>query len=144
MKIDEISSLSFVDSVKYVWKGIVGNYKKPLRPRLQQNITSETESLDTIFGFRANQFMLHNAEELYKLGFRGKNIQIGVIDAGFTNIDVIPAFENTELLGYENMVPEGDLFSSSDHGVKVLSTMAVNLPGIMIGSAPEASYYLMR
>ena len=144
LKIDEISSLSFVDSVKYVWKGIVGNYKKPLRPRLQQNITSETESLDTIFGFSANQFMLHNAEELYKLGFRGKNIQIGVIDAGFTNIDVIPAFENTELLGYENMVPEGDLFSSSDHGVKVLSTMAVNLPGIMIGSAPEASYYLMR
>ena len=41
-------------------------------------------------------------------------------------------------------MPEGDLFSTSDHGTKVLSTMAVNLPGMMIGSAPEASYYLLR
>ena len=34
LKINEISSLSFVDSVQYVWRGSVGNYEKSLRPRL--------------------------------------------------------------------------------------------------------------
>src|SRR5690554_6918848 len=144
LKINDINSLSFVDSVKYVWKGTVGNYKKTLRPRISQNITYSTDLIDSIYGFSSEQFKFHNADLLYECGFRGKGINIGVIDAGFTNYDVIPAFENINLLGFENFVPEGELFSSSDHGTKVLSTMAVNLPGIMIGSAPEASYYLLR
>lgn len=144
LKINDINSLSFVDSVKYVWRGAAGNYKKTLRPRLKQNITCRAEIIDSIYGFSSEQFKFHNADKLYECGFRGKGINIGVIDAGFTNYDVIPAFENVNLLGYENLVPEGDLFSTSDHGTKVLSTMAVNLPGMMIGSAPEASYYLLR
>lgn len=144
LKINEISSLSFVDSVKYVWKGSIGNYEKTMRPRVNQSITNEEYPLDTVFGYCYNQFKLHNATILLNSCYKGKGIDIGVIDAGFTNFDVIPAFITTNLLGYSNFVPEGDIFSSSEHGTKVLSTMAVDIPGLMIGSAPDASYYLLR
>ena len=53
--------------------------------------------------------------------------------------DVIPAFSTTNLLGYSNFVPEVDIFSASSHGTKVLSAMAVDIPGLMMGSAPDAS-----
>lgn len=144
LKINDIKSLSIVDSVKYVWKGTNNAYRKALRPRLHQLPQIEAEPTDTIYGYTHPQFKLHNADQMLNAGYRGKGIEIGVIDAGFTNFDVIPAFETVDLLGYSNFVPEGDMFSSSDHGTKVLSTMAVNQPGRMIGSAPEASYWLLR
>lgn len=144
LKINDISSLSFVDSVQYVWKGSIGNYKKMLRPRINQNISLKDYPTDTVYGYSYNQFKLHNATCLLNSGYRGKGIDIGVIDAGFTNFDVIPAFSTTNLLGYSNFVPEGDMFSASSHGTKVLSTMAVDIPGLMVGSAPDASYYLLR
>lgn len=144
LKINEISSLSFVDSVQYVWKGNIGNYKKSMRPRINQNITLEYYPTDTVYGYSYNQFKLHNATCLLNSGYRGEGIDIGVIDAGFTNFDVIPAFSTTNLLGYSNFVPEGEMFSASSHGTKVLSTMAVDIPGLMVGSAPDASYYLLR
>lgn len=144
LKINNIKSLSFVDSVQYVWRGSVGNYKKSLRPRLDHFITDEEFPLDTIYGYCEPQFKMHNATILHESGYRGKGIEVGVIDAGFTNFDVIPAFSTTNFLGYTDFVPEGDIFSSSSHGTKVLSTMAVDLPGLMVGSAPEASYYLLR
>lgn len=144
LKINDIKSLNFVDSVKYVWKGTKNVYSEALRPRLSQPMQIETELLDTIFGYTSAQFKLHNAYQMMSAGYRGKGINIGVIDAGFTNFDVIPEFETIDLLGYSNFVPEGDIFSVSDHGTKVLSTMAINQPGQMIGSAPEASYLLLR
>lgn len=144
LKIDQIKSLSFVDSAKYVWKGTNNSYRIGLRPRLFQKTHIENEPADSIYGFTYPQFKLHNADKMLNAGYKGKGIEIGVIDAGFTNFDVIPAFESVNLLGYTNFVPEGDMFSSSDHGTKVLSTMAVNSHDLMIGSAPEASYWLLR
>ncbi len=143
LKIENIRSLSIVDSVKYVWKGTNNVYRKSLRPRLSRNLP-QAESIDTVYGYTYSQFMVHNADNLHSAGYRGKGIEIGVIDAGFTNFDVIPEFETVDLLGYSNFVPEGDMFATSDHGTKVLSAMAVNQPGLMIGSAPEASYWLLR
>ncbi len=145
LKINDITSLSFVDSVQYVWKGNIGANSKRLRPRVSQNISLfEEQPADSVFGYSFSQFKLHNANILHTTGYRGKGIEIGVIDAGFTNFDVIPAFGTVDLLGYNDFVPEGDIFSSSDHGTKVLSAMSVDIPGLMVGSAPDASYYLLR
>ncbi|MDD4777718.1 MAG: S8 family serine peptidase [Fermentimonas sp.] len=143
LKIEDIKSLSIVDSVKYLWRGTANSYRKATRPRLER-FRPEKEPADSVYGYTYPQFTLHNADEMLNAGYIGNGIQIGVIDAGFTNFDVIPEFESVKLLGYSNFVPEGDMFASSDHGTKVLSTMAVCQPGMMIGSAPEASYWLLR
>ncbi len=147
-KIENIKSLSFVDSVKYVWKGNINSYLNTPRPRLHYSSLHKQSpngtSNESYYGLTETQFHMHNANVMIDAGYRGKGIHVGVIDAGFTNFDVIPIFDRVRLHGYKDFVPEGDIFSTSDHGTKVLSTMAVEIPGLMIGSAPDASYWLFR
>jgi len=144
LNIDQLISLPFVDSVKYVWRGNGRSYQNSIRPRLENLYCAEKIPSDTLFGFAEKQYRIHNADKLARAGFRGKGIDVGVIDAGFTNFDVIPYFSSVRLRGWKNFVPAGEMFSSSDHGTKVLSTMATNQPGLLLGSASEADYWLLR
>lgn len=143
-QINDLNDLNFIDSVKFVWRGSKVNDTEKMRPRLNAvNCNSDTLH-DSWFGISAPQFELHNAHYMLNAGFRGKGIDIGVIDAGFTNVDVIPSFLHSFISGYKNFVPADDVFSANDHGTRVFSTMAINLPSKVMGSAPQASYYLMR
>lgn len=143
--ITRVEALPFVDSVKYVWRGVDRPHREGPRPRLEEmNEAAWAFSPDTRYGITDDQFRLHNAHLLVDAGYRGKGIGVGVIDAGFTNFDVIPWFDTVELRGYKDFVPGGSLFASSDHGTKVVSTMAVDRPGQLMGSAPDASYWLLR
>ncbi len=144
LAINEVMSLPFVDTVKYVWRGKDWQSSEQMRPRLEKNDCSQSASSDHPFGLTHDQFAVHGAKKLMLAGFRGKGIEVGVIDAGFTNYDVIPWFETADVRGFRDFVPVGDLFATSDHGTKVLSTMAVSQPGLMMGSAPEATYWLLR
>ncbi|MDR0332522.1 MAG: S8 family serine peptidase [Dysgonamonadaceae bacterium] len=144
-RITAIEQLPFVESVRYVWRGNPNSQQNEMRPRLQKTIDCDQYiSANNYFGRTANQFTLHNAETMSMAGFRGKGIKIGVIDAGFANVDVIPYFDNLRLGGFQNFVPQGEVFSGNDHGTSVLSTMLVQQPGLMIGSAPDATYWLLR
>ncbi|MCE5205636.1 MAG: S8 family serine peptidase [Porphyromonadaceae bacterium] len=144
LAINGVLSLPFVDTVKYVWRGNEWKNSLQLRPRLGKSDCGQSVSSAHPFGLTVNQFVMHNADKLLLAGFQGKGIDVGVIDAGFTNFDVIPWFKTVDLQGFINFVPEGEMFATSDHGTKVLSTMAVNQPGLMMGSAPEAAYWLLR
>ena len=42
------------------------------------------------------------------------------------------------------MNPQSDIFAESSHGMAVLSCIAMNRPGVMTGTAPEASFWLLR
>ena len=141
--IKKIQALSFVDSTKFVWRGI---HTAPVntRPRLN-DVECKADALhDNYLGVSEQQFTLHNAQYMLNAGFMGKGIDIAVIDAGFTNFDVIPSFVHSSIIGNKDFVPDGDIFSAIDHGTKVVSTMAINLPHKVMGSAPQASYLLLR
>jgi len=143
LSIQPIAALPFVDSVKYVWQGRSRFYSSRVRPRLGRMDCGDQPSGD-LFGITGAQFLMHRADKLANAGFQGKGMAVGVIDAGFTNFDVIPWFETVKMRGFMNFVPGGEIFAASDHGTKVVSTMAANLPGVMMGSAPQASYWLLR
>lgn len=143
-EIDKVENLDFVDSVKFVWRGQSYSNSNEIRPRLSSPDCSSDTLRESLFGASAHQFALHNAQNMLTAGFRGKGIDIAVIDAGFTNIDVIPPFVHSFVSGYKNFVPDGHIFSASDHGTKVVSTMALNVPHKVMGSAPQASYLLLR
>ena len=76
----------------------------------------------------------------------GKDMMIAVIDGGFKNVNRIPAFQQIDICGYQDFVNPASpsIFSETDHGTKVLSTMAINKPYFYIGTAPMASYWLLR
>ncbi len=92
---------------------------------------------------------LHNGQLLHSMGYRGQNMTIAVIDAGFYHVDLLPAFaslwESGRILGTRDFVdPGADVYTSHTHGMHVLSIMGGYLPGELIGTAPEANYWLLR
>lgn len=142
--VNRLKALPIVDSVRLVWKGF---------ERLQQNACPEDESILTPsdekqsgeYGYAFDQIDMLNGSHLHDAGRRGEGMRIAVIDAGFLNVNRISAFESLRLIGTHNVVfPGKDVFCDDDHGTKVLSCMAANLPGIMVGTAPEASYLLIK
>lgn len=144
MQITSIEKLSFVDSVKFVWRDHPYSQTESMRPRLLPKDCANDTLMESYFGISEKQFLFHNAQYMLNAGFRGKGVDIAVIDAGFMNVDVIPLFSHSRIRGFKNLVPDGDTFSSIDHGTKVFSTMALNLPNKIIGSAPQSSYLLLR
>ena len=138
----QLERLSFVDSVQLVWRGHHNTNRIEMRPRLHN--TENVERSDNFFGLTTYQFQMHNAKTMSKAGFRGRGKNIAVIDAGFANVDVIPFFDNLQLGGFRNFVPRGEVFTGNDHGTRVLSTISMYQPGLMIGSAPDATFWIMR
>ena len=141
-KIDQIRALSFVKDAYKVWKAP----KSPTYTSRRDTIISElTVNPDTIYGTAYGQIHVSKGDKLHEAGFKGQGMTIAVIDGGFHNLDRIAALDNVKVLGTKDFVnPESDIYAQSTHGLSVLSCMATNKPGVMIGTAPEASYWLLR
>ncbi len=110
---------------------------------------SNTEYDPVKYGTAISQLTQLNGQYLHRQGFRGKGIQIAVLDAGFLNANTIAAFDSlrnsNRILGTRDFVdPKANIYKQNYHGMSVLSCMAGNVPGSLIGTAPDASYYLIR
>jgi hypothetical protein len=86
---------------------------------------------------------------LHQLGYKGKGIHVAILDAGFTNANTNPAFDSLRLrsgiLGTKSIVDSNqNVYTSDNHGANVLSIMAGNIPNQYLGSAPDASYWLIQ
>jgi subtilisin family serine protease len=142
---DQLRTIPFVDSVACVWKGEERIDTTPC----PEDHTTRFESGDVVdkeeYGGAKGPLEMLNGIRLHATGHRGKKMRIAVVDAGFLHVDRIEAFAGMDLLGTYNVpFPERSVFCEDDHGTKVLSCLAANQQGVMIGSAPEASYLLIK
>lgn len=102
------------------------------------------------YGGGINQVDMLHTEHLHNLGYSGEGMVIAVIDAGFVASDTLPEFarmwDENRLLGWYDFVDVDDTIfdKGGSHGTSVLSAMAAWLPGELIGTAPDASYWLLR
>jgi len=101
------------------------------------------------YGQSLNQIQLMNGVALHDQGYRGQGMVIAVLDAGFYNANNLPVFDslwiNGQILGTHDFVRGGVVqFDEHTHGSMVLSCMGGNAPGELIGTAPKASYWLLR
>ncbi len=103
------------------------------------------------YGNAYNQIAMIKMDELHNLGFTGRGITIGVLDGGFANTNVISGFDSlfmqNRILGtFDAAVKGNDVYASTmnGHGTSVLSVMGANKPGLIVGSAPHANYWLIR
>lgn len=134
---------SFVRSIKKVW--VSPDSIMPRNKDRKEQVKNQWKKQDDYYGMGAEQIKIHHGDSLHLAGFKGKGIQIAVIDAGFYNVDAMKIFKNTTILGTHDFVnPSSDIYGEHNHGMKVLSCMAVNTPHVMVGTAPEASYWLLR
>lgn len=142
--IDKIARLPFVRNTEKVWAASRSNIKQPATQRdtLADNIPFKTELW---YGNAYDQIHLSNGDKLHEAGFKGEGMTIAVIDAGFHNVDIITGMKNIRISGTKDFVnPGSDIYAEGSHGTKVLSCIALNQPYMMVGTAPEASYWLLR
>ncbi|MDR1864496.1 MAG: S8 family serine peptidase [Bacteroidales bacterium] len=99
------------------------------------------------YGQSANQTGMLNGHLLHEHGYRGKGMLIAVIDGGFYRAGCLSGFAGIRENGM-TVKNFGDVhdsrYGSDKHGANVLSIIASNLPGRMVGSAPDARYILLR
>jgi len=112
-----------------------------------QSINSTVNSLQ--YGNSSKQIQIHGGEYLHNLGFKGQSVSIAVLDGGFFNYNSIKAFDSVRnsgrIRGTWDFVDNNSQVQEDDpHGMYCFSILAANLPGIFVGSAPEADYYLFR
>lgn len=118
-----------------------------LQPETERNATVHTTMLN--YGQSYNQAEMIGAVCLHNSGYKGQGMVIAVIDAGFWGVDTMRIFDslwaNNRILGTRDFVT-GDtmVFEDNTHGMMVLSCMGGYLDGQLVGTAPEASYWLLR
>lgn len=142
--IDRIAALPFVKATEKVWMAPQGD--NPTMATQRDSVANAPKVYaDSIYGPAITQIELSNGNKLHEAGFRGQGMTIAVIDAGFHNVDAITAMQNIRVLGVKDFVnPQADIFAESSHGMMVLSCIGMNRPDIMTGTAPEASFWLLR
>ncbi len=143
--IRQISKLPFVTSV---------NLTKPALQSKSTILKFNEAELKSVYnppnyGYAITQLTQLNGNYLHNLGYRGKGIQIAILDAGFWHVNQITAFDSLRnagrILGTRDFVdPTSDIYQQHTHGMSVLSCMAGNEPSVLLGTAPDASYYLFR
>jgi serine protease AprX len=138
-----LKQFPFVKSVKFIaWEITSGNGKR-------KAYTDKFGTTDLDYGLAAAQIKIHHGDEYHNAGYLGQDMVIAILDAGFRNVDTLRAFDslwiNDQILGTRDFVkPGNNVFNEHTHGMNVLSIMGGNLPGELIGTAPAASYWLLR
>ena len=99
------------------------------------------------YGTSANQIQMLKGDLLHQLNYTGLGKIIAVLDAGFPNVNTAQPFQrlftNNSILGGYDYVNKSDNFYTGDsHGTLVLSTMGGFTEGQLVGTAPDAKYYL--
>ena len=141
---ERLLRLPIVDSVKWVWKG-----DEEIDIPREEKDTTRFMPIDkpekSPYGYAEEQIKMLNGIKLHEAGFKGKGMRVAVVDAGFMNVDRISVFDSLRLLGTHNVVfPGRSVFIGDDHGTKVLSCLAADAPGLMVGTAPQAEYWLIK
>lgn len=117
---------------------------------LQSNLLAVADGYSAgDYGTSFTQINMLSGDKLHAGGFRGKGMQIAVIDAGFYHADTLAAFSQLRRRGgilakHDFVNPDDNMFEGDTHGMYVLSTITGFLPGKLIGTAPEADVYLLR
>ncbi len=144
-----INAFSFVASSGQV-KRYAFNLPKVIPPPATelQNLRS-TNTLSYNMGGSFTQNKQVNVDCLHNSGYRGQGMTIAVMDIGFDKYDVNPVFDSVRnrggFLGTRDFVSGGvSVTGKGSHGSYVLSCMAAVQPGVIMGSAPRADYWLIR
>jgi serine protease AprX len=99
------------------------------------------------YGTSSNQISMLNGNLLHQQNFTGTGMQIAVFDAGFPSVDTAQPFarlftNNAILGGYNFVSRNSNFYTGNSHGTLVLSCMGGYKDNQLVGTAPDAKYYL--
>lgn len=143
-----LTNLNFVERVDFANR-LLNNPLRPDVPRKKMKKVNKKFETDAFFnyGSSANQIEMLNGQLLHQLNFTGTGKIIAVMDGGFPGVDTAEPFsrlrDNNQILGgYDYVNRNADFYTGISHGTMVLSTMGGFQDNELVGTAPDASYYL--
>ena len=141
-----LSTLDFVKGSRQVWQSPDSIERGQLKVKVHEKWNPWDSIKGEYYGNGGDQIEMLNGHRLHNIGHKGSGMTIAVLDGGFQNCDLIPVFQKTNILGVKDFVYPNSthFYRETDHGTKVLSVMAANEPQILVGTAPEARYWLLR
>ena len=151
--VDSVEALPFVKKTITFKNGPVKEknfFKNETVSKENQNPELKASSFtERAYGQALTQIKQIDGIPLHNSGYLGQNMVIAVLDGGFENVLNQTVFDSlrseNRILGTKDFVyPGGNVYTISPHGREVLSCMAAYEPNLMIGTAPKASYWLLR
>jgi serine protease AprX len=143
--LDKIQNLPFVVEIQPL-----GKRKAAKEAKFFDHFPEEEyEKDENFYGVTFNQVAMLGGHLLHNLGHRGGQKRVAIFDGGFINVYRMPAFDSlfarNKILGTRDFVERDEfVYEGSTHGTNVLSCMAANLPYLVMGTAPDAAYYLFK
>ena len=146
-----LTQFPFVRKVQYLGPDIPLR-NPPNRPAKKRAPVAESPVVrgeSSVFGYAGMQNSLLGVPFLYAAGHRGAGIWVAVMDGGFLHADTLPFFDRAAregrlFQGWDFVEHDSAVYESAVHGMAVLSLMAADLPGYFVGTAPEATYFLIK
>ena len=145
--INALASLSFVNKIVFANKALNTTAKKVSENSVYKVKDKLKTTIDYSYGNSLNQIQMLNGQVLHQQNFTGTGKIIAVLDAGFPGVNTAQPFQrlrdnNLILGGYDFVNRNANFYSGNDHGTEVLSTMGGYKENALVGTAPDASYYL--
>ncbi len=147
----KLRALPFVQEVQYLGKNLSWRNprNRPAKGRRPLNTLPSAGPNALYWGHAGLQNGLLGVPALHLAGHRGAGVYVVVMDGGFTNVDTMPFFDSLALqgrlfAGYDFVERDHGLYESAYHGTSVLSVMGGHLPGYFTGTAPDATYFLVK
>ncbi|PQJ74110.1 S8 family serine peptidase [Polaribacter gangjinensis] len=146
--IKNLSSIfTFINRIEFANKNLNGNKRSSKKITAKHHQKFQNSFTDFVYGSAENQIKMLKGDYLHQQNLTGEGQIIAVLDAGFPNVNTLPAFkrvrDNNQILGGYNFADRNSNFYSRDsHGTNVLSTIAGFIQNEFVGSAPDAKFYL--
>lgn len=143
--INAILAFSFVDHIRFADDLLNARLANPQQ---SHPVNKQMEAETTFnYGTSLNQIQMLNGHLLHQQGFTGQGKIIAVLDAGFPGVDTAQPFQrlltNGLILGgYDFVNNSTNFYTGNSHGTLVLSTMGGYTDTQLVGTAPDAQYYL--
>ena len=145
--INALKNLAIVEKVVFANRSLNPTAKmiSTAKPKAVSN-KLETQ-VDFAYGSSANQIQMLNGQILHQQNYTASDKIIAIMDAGFPGVNTAQPFQrlrdqNKILGGYDFVHRSANYYSGNHHGTMVLSSMGGYKENALVGTAPDASYYL--
>lgn len=145
--IQNLSSLPFVDHVYFANRTLNTSGKAVVKNETPSQNKFLNTQVSYNYGSSDSQVQMLNAQWLHQQDFTGTGKIVAIMDAGFPGVDTQQPFQrlrdnNLILGGYDFVNRVANPYTGFHHGTQVLSNMGGYSEGQLIGTAPNAQYYL--
>lgn len=146
--IQALTNLTFVNRVEFADRTLNSRTAPTNRVNEIQNVNKQLEVLvDYSYGGSSNQIQMLNGHLLHQQNYTGQGKIIAVMDAGFPGVDTATPFQrlrdnNLILGGYNFPDRNTSFYTRGSHGTNVLSCIGGYVDNELVGTAPDAQYYL--